>query len=157
MKKAAFLLVLAAFLASCAGARFFTDEALTQKTGLKYYTAKPYVLVARTESKDKPVEISVVYLPDLAHPVYVQPGSGIGSRDIKINLLNGMLVSFGQTTDPAVAESIKALSSLITGGAEAFATIAGAKGYRAPEGGSFDLYEIVIESGRSSLKKVELK
>ena len=37
---------------------YFKDEALTQKTGLKYYTAKPYVLVARTESKEKPVEIS---------------------------------------------------------------------------------------------------
>lgn len=157
MKKTAVLLVLAALLASCAGANFFKDEALTQKTGLKYYTAKPYVLVARTQSQEKPVEISVIYLPDLAHPVYVQPGSGIGSRDLKIVLQNGMLVSFGSVTDPDLAESLKALSSLVTGGADAFAAIAGKKGFRPPEAGSFDLYEVVIESGATTLRKVELK
>ena len=144
-------------MASCAGAKFFKDEALTQKTGLKCFTAKPYVLVARTEGKDKPIEISVVYLPDLAHPVYVLPGSGIGSRDLKITLSNGMLVSFGSVTDPAAAESLKALSSLISGGAEAFAKFAGTTGFRAPEAGAFDLYEIVIESGRTTLKRVVLE
>jgi hypothetical protein len=157
MRKILVPVLLAVMLSSCAGARFFKDEALTQKTGLKYYTAEPYVLVARTEGKDKPVEISVVYLPDLAHPVYVLPGSGIGSRDLKITLSNGMLVSFGSSTEPEAADALKALSTLLTGGIEAFAKLVGAAGFKAPEPGTFELYEIVVEAGRTALRKVDLR
>ncbi len=157
MKKALVLVCLTGFLSACAGVNFYKDEALTQKTGLKYYSAKPYILVARAEAKGQPGAVSIVYLPDLAHPLYLKQTAGLGASDLKLTLSNGMLVSFGSTTDPAVAESLKALSSLLTGGAEVFGKLAGRFGLEEPEAGVFALYEILVEAGGTTLKRVEVR
>lgn len=157
MKKTLVLACLIAFLAACSGVIVYRDEALTQRTGLKFYSAKPYILVARTNAKDQPVSVSTIYLPDLAHPLYLKQTAGLGASDLKLTLSNGMLVSFGSTTDPAVAETLKAVSSLLTGGAEAWAKLAGPLGFRAPEPGMFELYEVIVEPERTVLKRVELK
>ena len=53
----------------------FTNKDGTE-TGAKYYTPKPYLLVSQTGAKDKPIEVQVVFLPDLSSPTYVKPISG---------------------------------------------------------------------------------
>jgi hypothetical protein len=148
---------LAACFSSCTGVHFYKDEALTQKTGLKYDMAKAYILVSRTEAKDQPVEVSIVYLPDLAHPVFVKPTSGLGSSDLKLTLWNGMLASFGVTTDPVAGETLKALNSLLTGGVEALGKLAQGFGLKEPQAGTFKLYEVCVAADKTTLKKIEVR
>src|SRR5687768_13568288 len=95
------------FLCGCARFQFYNNSDLTgAETGIKYYTAKPYLLVARTGNKDKPVEVSVVYLPDMKNPVYASPRSGLGSSNLTLSLSNGMLTAMGQQTDTKVPEML---------------------------------------------------
>ena len=100
-------------LGGCARMAFYTDpDVKGQETGIKFFTAKPYLLVARTGAKDKPVEISLLYIPDLAKPVYAKPESGFGSANLTLALSNGMLTSFGQQTDTKVPDLLTAFGAL---------------------------------------------
>lgn len=83
-----------------------------KKTGIKFYSPKPYLLVARTENKEKPVDVQVIYLPDLAKPMYAAPRAGLGSADISVALQNGMLTSFGAKSDSRIPEMLAALGGL---------------------------------------------
>jgi hypothetical protein len=158
VKKSVLLLCLASLLTACASVDVFKDEGLSQKTGLRIFGAKPYLLVARTEAKDKPVEISVVYLPDLANPQYIKQASGLGSSDLKLTLSNGMLTSFGSNIDPALAETLKGLGLLLSGGAEVIGKLVKAPLLAGePSEGTFDLYEVVIEGHQTVLKKVAVR
>jgi hypothetical protein len=89
----------------------FTEET---ETGVKYYNPKPYLLVARTGAKDKPVEISVIYLPDLAHPNYAKGWTGLGTTNLQLSLTNGVITSVGQQVDSKIPEFITSLASLGT-------------------------------------------
>lgn len=157
MKKTILLLCLTVLLTACASVEVFKDEGLSQKTGLRVYGAKPYLLVARTEAKDKPVEVSVVYLPDLANPQYVKQTGGLGSSDLKLTLSNGMLTSFGSNIDPALAESLKGLGLLLSGAAEVIGKILKTPPAGEPLEATFDLYEVVIEAHQTVLKKVPVR
>jgi len=157
VKKIAMILCLTAFAAACASVDVFKDEALSQKTGLRVYAAKPYLLVARTEARDKPFEVSVIYLPDLSNPQYIKQTGGLGSSDLKLTLSNGMLTSFGSNIDPALAESLKGLGSLLSGGAEVIGKLLKTLPGGEPSEGTFDLYEIVIEAHQTLLKKVPVR
>jgi len=112
-------------LAACGHLRF-TDQSGIE-TGAKIYTAKPYLLVSRTGAKDKPIDVQVVFLPDLKNPTYVKPIAGFGSSDLSITLSNGMLVSFGQKTDPKIAELLSSIGGLTTSLATAQKTRAEAR------------------------------
>ena len=117
-----FACVVAALLASgCAGLEFYDSPALAteNRIGIKFYIPKPYLLVARTGNKDKPTDISVIYLPDMKNPVYAQPKSGYGSAKLSMSFTNGMLASFGQETDTKIPESLTALGGLGKAVAEA--------------------------------------
>ena len=157
VKKIVLILCLTVLVAACASVDVFKDEGLTQKTGLRVYGAKPYLLVARTEAKDKPVEVSVVYLPDLANPQYIKQTGGLGSSDLKLTLSNGMLTSFGSNIDPALAESLKGLGSLLSGGAEVVGKLLKTLPAGEPSEGTLDLYEIVIEAHQIVLRKVPVR
>lgn len=85
------LAVSAAALSGCAGVDFYSDPGLKKPTGIPIYGAKPYVLVARTKAKDKPVEVSIQYLTDRSQVIYAKPRSGFGSADLKLSLSNGQL------------------------------------------------------------------
>src|SRR5947207_13666480 len=69
-----------AFLVACANVTFHSDAALTQKTGLKFYQAKPYLLVEYIGAKDNPIKIEVISLPDLEHPTYALYTPGLASH-----------------------------------------------------------------------------
>ena len=111
-------------LIGCAGVDFYTDSAMTQKSGFKYYYSKPYVLVKRTAAKEKPVDISVVYLPDLDNPVYAKMRGGLGSHDFKFSLNNGQITSYGQTGDAQVDEALANLAAPFSGIATGIKTLA---------------------------------
>jgi hypothetical protein len=52
----------------CAPVQFYSNKSLTEKTGLKYYTVKPFLHVERDPETNRVVKATVIYLPDLANP-----------------------------------------------------------------------------------------
>ena len=83
-------------LCACANVTFHSDAALTQRTGLKYYTAKPYLLIGPTGNKDAPVKAEIISLPDLEHPTYAIYHPGWGSHNFSLAVAsNGSLSSYG--------------------------------------------------------------
>lgn len=109
-------------LSGCAGVTFYSDASLQTKTGIPIYSPKPYLLVARTGAKDKPVEVSIVYLSDKHKIIYAKPRSGFGSSNLTLALANGQMTSFGQQTDTKIPELITSLGGLITARATASKT-----------------------------------
>jgi len=112
-------------LASCANVTFHpgvpdgtpggTTPDLSKQTGLKYYTAKPYLLVGPTGNKDAPLKTEIISLPDLEHPTYAIYHPGWGSHHFSLAVAsNGNLSSYGQTADSKIPETIAALSGLVT-------------------------------------------
>ncbi|MBB3181978.1 hypothetical protein [Variovorax sp. Sphag1AA] len=126
-----------ALLTGCAGVDFYSDADLSKKTGIPIYGAKPYVLVSRTQNKDKPVEVSIQYLTDRSQVIYANPRSGFGSSDLKLTLDHGQLTQFGQITDTKIPELITAVSGLLTSRATAAKDYATADQIRrTPAGGT---------------------
>lgn len=123
-----------ALLTGCAGVSFYSDPTLKDKTGIPIYGAKPYVLVARTKAKDKPVEVSIQYLTDYSRVIYAKPRSGFGSSDLKLSLSNGQLTQFGQATDTKIPELIAAVSGLLTSRGNAEKALAEADSIRSKIG-----------------------
>src|SRR5688500_14825571 len=100
-------------LAGCARLQFYKTEDLRgNETGIKFYTLKPYLLVARTGNKEKPVEVSVIFLPDLKNPLYASPRSGFGSSNLTLSLANGVITAMGQQTDTKVPELLSSFGGL---------------------------------------------
>jgi hypothetical protein len=159
-------------LTSCASVMIYSDAALQNKTGIKFYTSKPYLLVQygkshvsevakdakSTVSDSSSVKITVVYLPDLVNPQYLKFKSGMGSSELKVSLSNSILTSYGLATDTKIPETITATGGLVTALAAALkppkAENIVAKTEVQPD---FELYEIVMDNGLTSLKKVGLK
>ena len=109
-------------LASCADVKFYSDPALTQKTGLKFHQPKPYVLVTKTGNKESPTKVEVIYLPDLSTPNFAVYKPGWGKHKFSLTLANGILTQYGQETDSQGPETIKAIADLASQGATAFKT-----------------------------------
>jgi hypothetical protein len=113
---------LAAITTSCAGVRVYSDPAMRHETGIKVFAPKPYLLVSRTGARDKPVELSIVYLPDTKDALYIKQQRGWGSNDLGVRLTNGMLTDVGTKTDSRMPESLNAMGSLLTAAAGAYKT-----------------------------------
>jgi hypothetical protein len=97
---------------------------LTTRTGLKYYNAKPYLLIGPTGNKDAPLKADVVYLPDLTNPTYAIYHPGWGQHIFSLAVAaNGSLSSYGQTADSKIPETISALGSLMGGAGSLAAAI----------------------------------
>lgn len=121
------LAIAGAGLSGCAGVTFYSDAKLENRTGIPIYAPKPYLLVSRTGAKDKPVEVTVVYLSDPNKVIYAKPRSGFGSSNLTLALANGQMTSFGQQTDTKLPELITSLGGLITSRAIASKTEAEAE------------------------------
>jgi len=112
MKKLIILFLGCIFLfSSCSTVKFFSDSTLKTETGIKVYSAKPYLLV--TSVKDS-LTAKVIYLPDLANPQYVKLKSGIGTSNLSLTLTDGILRSYGLSTDTKIPETITAVTGLVT-------------------------------------------
>lgn len=119
------LLVISASIgtAACAGVRVYSDAALKNETGIKTFGPKPFLLVTRTGAKDKPVELSVIYLPDTSDVLYVRQKGGWGSNELSVKLSNGILTEFGTKSDSKIPETLTSLGSILTAAAGAYKTV----------------------------------
>lgn len=144
-------------LYGCAAVKIYSDNDLKNKTGLKFYSAKPYILEELKSEKDLTIKTSVIYLPDIANPQYLKVKPGIGSNELKLAFTNGMLQSYGLTTDQDVAGTINSLAALV-GKIPDTLLKSGAlvnPGQQTSAEQNFNLYEIVITPQRTQLKRVE--
>jgi hypothetical protein len=108
-------------LASCAHVTFHTDPELKKKTGLKFYSAKPYLLVSYTGAKDNPIKIETINLPDLDNPTYAVYHRGWGSHEFNVGVnTNGTLSTYGQKADSKGPETLTALGSLLSSAGAGF-------------------------------------
>jgi hypothetical protein len=55
-------------LTGCAPVKFYSNPGLTESTGLKYYTVKPFLLVEKDPVNGSITKATVLYLPDLVNP-----------------------------------------------------------------------------------------
>lgn len=105
----------AALVGGCAELQIYKDEGLQTRAGIPFYVQKPYLLVSRTGAKDKPIEISVVYINDLSRPRYakIQPGL-LGSSETTLAFQNSALTAVGQKSDAQLDELLTAYGGLAT-------------------------------------------
>jgi hypothetical protein len=145
-------------LTGCASVKFYSNPGLTENTGLKYYTAKPYLQVEKDPGNNSIVKATVIYLPDLANPQYMVIKDGLGSRKVDLKLTDGTISTFGVATDPKIEESIDATAALISKRASAISDLVVLKGIpQAAAATITELYEILINPDGTTLKKVEFK
>lgn len=125
MKTIKFLLLGSLFLLmSCSTVKFYSDSTLKKQTGLRVYSAKPYLLV---EYNSDSVQISstMLYLPDLANPQYVKYRSGIGTASFNFGTSSqGFLNSYNSTADNSkIPDAITAATGLLTGATNAATSV----------------------------------
>ena len=143
----------------CTAVNFYSNPELTRKSGLKYYTVKPYLQVEREAVNNSIVKATILYLPDLENPQYIAMKDGIGSKKLDVKLTDGTITTFGLDTDPKIAESLAALTSMVTKTATAISDLSTLKG---TPGASAqvtytELYDIIMTGGVTSVKKIEVK
>ena len=142
-------------LAGCSPVKFFSDQGLTKKSGLKFYTVKPYLQVEREPGSGRIIKSSVIYLPDLANPQYLEFRSGPGAAKTDIKLSDGMLTSFGFESARILPETIESLSTLISKTVGTVADINAMKGIPAlSASNTAELYEIIMTDGKTILREV---
>jgi hypothetical protein len=150
----------------CAHTAFYRDQELKQETGFRFYTARPYLLVAHTGAADKPTEVSIVFLPDTTNPQYAVHKPGWGSSELTINLANGMATSVGAKADSKGPETLTAVSGLMSSAASLVTALEAARRREAqalgvpppePKPGDFALYEIQQDEGGTRLIPVTRK
>jgi hypothetical protein len=114
----------ASIITGCAGVKFYSDADLTQRTGLKYYVAKPYLLVTRNGAKDTPLKVEVIQLPDLQNPNYAVYKPGWGTHEFALKVSNGILTEYNQKADSKGPETITALADLASKAGSGFSAAA---------------------------------
>ena len=162
MKKSIIVVVASSILlllASCAPVKFYSNSGLTEKSGIKYYTVKPFLLVERDLANSNVTKATVIYLPDLMNPQYMVMKDGLGSRKIDLKLSDGTINTFGVDSDTEIAESLNALAALISKGTSAIADINGLKGlpHAAASSTTTELYEVNMGAEGTTVKRVDFK
>jgi hypothetical protein len=133
-------------LAGCAGLDFgegYDPHAVT------YYDPVPFLVVSF--NKDCEASASVITMPDPRRMRHVKPKTGYGTANLTSNFGNGMLTSFGQTTDTKIPDSVPQLLSL----AKAFGVLE-SKGTDCKPGRPPILYEIVVRDGKIAFNPVSI-
>lgn len=144
------------FFSGCAGVKIYSDANLQHLTAVQFHYAKPFLLVEHNANKDGTTKTTIVYLPDQSETYYAKLVSGLGNSDLKIAFENGSIASLGTSSDNKILLSTGSLSSLISDLAKApNASPNEIKNYAAEP--AFDLYEIAISEGKTSLKKIAWK
>jgi hypothetical protein len=116
-------------------------------------------MVEREISGNNIIKASVVYIPDLENPQYVVLKDGFGSRKLDLKLSDGTITSLGLTTEPLIAESVEALSALISKSASAIDDLSSLKGNYPGAAASTitELYEVIMVDGKTFVRKIEIK
>ncbi len=142
--------------AGCAPVQIYSNNSLTSKTGLKYYTVKPFLQVEKEAGTDRIVKATIVFLPDLANPQYMVMRDGLNSRKVSLKFSDGAINTFGYTSTSKVPESVEALAALLTKSTEAITDLKSANGLQPAKAPSntVELYEIVIGADKTTLRKI---
>ena len=141
--------------AGCASVKFYSDSNLTNETGLRYYTLKPYLLVEFKAEKDNTVKTSVIYLPDLANPQYVRTTSGLGSNELEITFADGAIASYGLVSESQIPETLEAFAAMLSKSAYAAQTFTAGDRLQVDESETyFRLYEILTGPEGTELKEI---
>jgi len=145
--------------AGCTSVQFYSNPELTQKSGLKYYTVKPFLQVERETVNNTIVKATILYLPDLENPQYIAMKDGLGSKKLDLKLSDGVITTFGMETDPKIAESLAALTTFVSKTATAITDLSTLKGIpgAASPATITELYDIIMTGGVTSVKKIEVK
>ena len=140
----------------CAPVQFYSNKGLTEKTGLKYYTVKPFLHVERDSETNRIVKAAIIYLPDLANPQYMVIRDGLNSRKVNLKFTNGSIDTFGYTSTGKVSESVDALAALITKSTDALTDLNALKSLQAVKASSntVELYEIIFGADKTTLREV---
>jgi len=139
----------------CASVKFYSDSNLTNETGLRYYTLKPYLLVEFKAEKDNTVKTSVIYLPDLANPQYVRTTTGLGSNELAITFADGAIASYGLVSESQIPETLEAFAAMLSKSAYAAQTFTGEGKLQVDESETyFRLYEILTGPDGTELKEI---
>jgi hypothetical protein len=143
---------------SCAPVKFYSNDGLTEKSGLKYYTVKPFLHVERDAETNRIVKANVVYLPDLAHPQFMIIHDGLNSRKLNLKFTDGTINTFGYASVSKVDGSVDALASLITKSTDAVTELSAVQNVQPVKASSntVELYEIIFGTDKTSLRKVEI-
>lgn len=143
----------------CAPVKFYSNNGLTDRTGLRYYTVKPFLHVEKEAETNRIVKATVVYLPDLSHPQYMVMRDGLNSRKVNLKFTaNGTINTFGYASVSKVDSSLEALASLLTKSTDVateLSEIKSAVPVKA-QSNTVELYEIVFGSEKTVLRKVEI-
>lgn len=162
MKNSLLKLISCAFILAftgCSSVQFYSNPELTKKSGLKYYTVKPYLQIERETINNNITKATILYLPDLENPQYIVLKDGIGSKKLDVKLTEGTINTFGLDSDPKIAESVAALTALVSKTATAItdlSTLKGIPGAAAPATIT-ELYDIVMTNGITSVKRIDVK
>ena len=84
---------------------------------------------------------------------------GLGSRKLDLKLTDGSINTLGLDTDPKIAETIAALSGLVSKTVTAITDLSTLKGFP-PTAASVtitELYDIIMTNGLTSVKRIEIK
>ena len=144
------------FLYGCAKVKIYSDANLQHPTAIQFHYAKPFLLVEYNGTKDGTIKTTIIYLPDQSETYYAKMVSGLGNSDLKISFENGSIASLGTSSDNKILLSTGSLSSLISDLAKTPNHTTNELRNITSEP-AFDLYEIVINEGKTSLKKVAWK
>ena len=143
----------------CSPVKFYSNGELTKQSGFKYYTVKPYLQVERDQATYNIVKATILYLPDLENPQYIAIKDGLGSRKLDLKLTDGTITTLGLDTDPLIAETLTAISNVVSKTASAVTDLSTLKGVPPAAAASTitELYDIVVTNGITSVKKIEVK
>jgi len=140
---------------TCSPVRIYSNQELTEKSGLKYYAVKPFLHVEREPETERIVKAVVVYLPDLSNPQYIVIREGLGSKKVNLDFTDGTIKSFGYSSIGKIGESVDALAAMIAKSTDALIDLKGAQPVKA-QTNSVELYEIVFGPEKTTLRKVEI-
>jgi hypothetical protein len=162
MKKsifASFAGIVILLVSGCSPVKISSDPQLSQSTGIRYYTVKPYLQVDRDVSNNSIVKATVLYLPDLEKPQYLEIKGGIGSKKVDLKLADGSVNTFGLDSDPKIAETLTALANLASKASSAVSDVVSIKSIPPAAGSSTvtELYDIIMSNGVTTVKKIEIK
>lgn len=143
-------------ISGCAPVQIYSNKGLTEKSGLKYYTVRPFLHVERDSESDKVVKASVIYLPDLANPQYLVVRDGLNSRKMNLKFKDGSITDFGYSSTGKVSESLDALAAMISKSTDALTDINTLKSLQSAKTSSnrVELYEIIIDADKTTLREV---
>lgn len=136
------------YLSGCAGVQI--HDSAGKDTDIPVRMPETYLLVSPPDDAGK-VTIQVITLPT-GKRLYLTPKAGIGSSSLEFTLVNGALASWGSETDSQVADTITALTGVVT-------SMGAPKGPDVPDRQKPSLYRVVVDESdtRGPIKLVRVE